>query len=48
LRFDTSKPDGTPRKVLNVDRLGEMGWRASIPFREGLEATYRWYLDSQA
>ena len=48
LRFDTSKPDGTPRKVLNVDRLALMGWRASTPFREGLEATYRWYLESQA
>jgi GDP-L-fucose synthase len=46
LRFDTSKPDGTPRKVLDVDRLGELGWRASIAFRDGLEATYRWYLDS--
>ena len=48
LRFDTSKPDGTPRKVLNVDRLAELGWRASTAFRDGLEATYRWYLASQA
>lgn len=46
LRFDTSKPDGTPRKVLNVDRLADLGWRASTPFSEGLEDTYRWYLDS--
>lgn len=46
LRFDASKPDGTPRKVLNVDRLADLGWRASTPFREGLEDTYRWYLDS--
>jgi len=48
LRFDTSKPDGTPRKVLNVDRLAQLGWRASTSFRDGLEATYRWYLDSRA
>lgn len=46
LRFDASKPDGTPRKVLNVDRLADLGWRASTPFSEGLEDTYRWYLDS--
>jgi GDP-L-fucose synthase len=48
LSFDTSKPDGTPRKVLSVDRLAQLGWQASTPFREGLEATYRWYLDSGA
>lgn len=46
LRFDASKPDGTPRKVLNVDRLADLGWRASTPFSEGLDDTYRWYLDS--
>lgn len=41
---DTSKPDGTPRKLLDVSRLNALGWRASIPLREGIERTYSWYL----
>jgi GDP-L-fucose synthase len=44
--FDASKPDGTPRKLLDVTRLTEAGWRASISLREGVEATYGWYLES--
>ena len=39
--FDASKPDGTPRKLLDVSRLARMGWRASIGLQEGIEATYR-------
>jgi GDP-L-fucose synthase len=39
--FDTSKPDGTPRKLLDVSRLARMGWQAHIGLREGIEATYR-------
>ena len=39
--FDTSKPDGTPRKLLDVSRLARMGWRASNGLQEGIEATYR-------
>ncbi|MGB2635586.1 MAG: GDP-L-fucose synthase [Candidatus Acidiferrum sp.] len=46
LIFDTSKPDGTPRKLLNVSRLTDLGWQASIPLREGLEQTYRWYVSA--
>ena len=46
LSYDTSKPDGTPRKLLDVGRLDSLGWRASIPLREGIEQTYAWYLDS--
>ena len=42
--FDPSKPDGTPRKLLDVSRLHGLGWRASIPLREGLRQTYEWYL----
>jgi GDP-L-fucose synthase len=42
---DTSKPDGTPRKLLDVSRLHALGWEAKIPLREGIEATYRWFLD---
>ncbi|HKV48441.1 MAG TPA: GDP-L-fucose synthase [Candidatus Acidoferrales bacterium] len=40
---DTSKPDGTPRKLLDVSRLNALGWRARIALREGLEQTYRWF-----
>ena len=43
LVFDTSKPDGTPRKLLDVSRLARLGWRARIGLQEGLESTYRWY-----
>jgi GDP-L-fucose synthase len=42
--FDPSKPDGTPRKLLDISRLHGLGWRASIPLREGLRQTYEWYL----
>jgi GDP-L-fucose synthase len=42
---DTSKPDGTPRKLLDVSRLHALGWEAKIPLREGVQATYRWFLD---
>ena len=45
---DTSKPDGTPRKLLDVSRLHGLGWQAKIPLREGIEATYRWFLDNQS
>jgi GDP-L-fucose synthase len=41
---DTSKPDGTPRKVVNSARLRGLGWRPRIGLREGIETTYRWYL----
>lgn len=41
--FDTSKPDGTMRKLLNVSRLADMGWRARIGLEEGLAETYAWY-----
>ena len=46
IRFDTSKPDGTPRKLLDVSRLRALGWRATIPLRQGLTDTYAWYVDS--
>jgi GDP-L-fucose synthase len=45
LAFDASKPDGTPRKLLDVSRLTAAGWRPRIGLREGVAATYRWYLD---
>ncbi len=44
---DLSKPDGTPQKLLDVSRLTALGWRASIGLREGIEQTYRAFLQSQ-
>ena len=46
IKFDTGKPDGTPRKLLDVRLLADMGWKASIPLRDGIEATYRWFLEN--
>ncbi|MBT5109162.1 MAG: NAD-dependent epimerase/dehydratase family protein, partial [Rhodospirillaceae bacterium] len=43
LAFDTSKPDGTPRKKLDVSRLDALGWRAGIGLREGIVDSYDWY-----
>lgn len=47
IRFDTSKPDGTPRKLLDVTKLSELGWRPSINLREGIAMTYKWFLAHQ-
>jgi len=47
LAFDTSKPDGTPRKLLDVSRLHALGWRHRTSLREGIESTYRWFLQNQ-
>ncbi|MFA3920789.1 GDP-L-fucose synthase [Ruegeria hyattellae] len=44
---DPSKPDGTPRKLMDVSRLTEMGWRAGITLEQGLAETYRWFLANQ-
>ena len=48
LVFDDSKPDGTPRKLLDVSRLNALGWRARIGLEEGIAATYKWYTESEA
>lgn len=45
--FDAAKPDGAPRKLMNVDRLADLGWRFSIGLEEGLTKTYQWFLDHQ-
>ena len=45
---DASKPDGTPRKLLDVSRLHALGWQAKIPLRDGIASTYQWFLDHQA
>ena len=43
--WDTSRPDGTPRKLLDVSRIMRTGWKPSISLRDGIEDTYRWYLE---
>jgi GDP-L-fucose synthase len=45
---DTSKPDGAPRKLLDVSLLTSLGWRATIPLEAGIAGTYRWFLDREA
>jgi GDP-L-fucose synthase len=47
LVFDTSKPDGTPRKLMDVCRLKSQGWQASISLESGLQQTYQWFLQHQ-
>jgi GDP-L-fucose synthase len=47
LRFDTSKPDGTPRKVLDVSRTRELGWEPRIELSTGIAETYQWFLDNE-
>jgi GDP-L-fucose synthase len=47
LVFDPSKPDGTPRKLLDVSRLHALGWRHSIGLRQGIASTYQWFLEHQ-
>ena len=46
LAFDTSKPDGTPRKLLDMTRLFGLGWRPKISLRDGIRDTYQWYLST--
>jgi GDP-L-fucose synthase len=43
--YDTSRPDGTPRKLLDTSRINALGWRPEIGLREGIEQTYRWFLE---
>ncbi len=45
VEWDTTKPDGTPRKLLDVTKLSKLGWKASTPLEEGLRATYQWWLE---
>ena len=46
IEWDSSKPDGTPRKLLDVGRLHALGWRARIPFEAGVRGTYAWYREN--
>ena len=47
-RYDTTKPDGTPRKLLDVSRLRELGWTATTTLRDGLTKTYDWYVAQES
>ncbi len=48
IQFDTSKPDGVARKLMDVSRLNELGWKARIPMRDGVESTYQWFLENRS
>ena len=47
VEWDTSKPNGTPRKLLNVDKIHKLGWKHKIGLREGIVSTYRWYMENE-
>ncbi|MBV8213544.1 MAG: GDP-L-fucose synthase [Verrucomicrobia bacterium] len=47
LEFDAAKPDGTPRKLLDVSKLSKLGWQAKIPLRKGIESMYEWFLKNR-
>ena len=48
IRWDTSKPDGTPRKLLDTSRITALGWQPEVPLRDGIAATYEWFLANVA
>ena len=47
LTFDTAKPDGAPRKLIDVTRLSKMGWSYNVDLNNGLKKTYKWYLEQR-
>jgi GDP-L-fucose synthase len=47
LAWDTTKPDGTPRKLLDVSKIHALGWRHRIALREGIAWTYKWFLENK-
>jgi GDP-L-fucose synthase len=47
LKFDTSKPDGTPRKLLDVSKLNELGWKYKVELVDGIKKTYEWFLENR-
>jgi GDP-L-fucose synthase len=48
LLFDPAKPEGTPRKLLDVSRINNMGWQAKISLEDGLQDAYQWFLSNAA
>jgi len=47
IKWDTAKPDGTPRKLLDVRRIKKLGWKAKTPLDKGIRATYKWFLENE-
>ncbi len=47
LTFDSSKPDGAPRKLIDVSRLSAMGWSYQVDLEEGLKQTYQWFIETE-
>jgi GDP-L-fucose synthase len=45
--WDSSKPDGTPRKLMDVSKMTDAGWKAKIGLEEGIRETYKWFLENQ-
>ena len=45
--FDSTKPDGTPQKLLDISKLSALGWRPAVALEDGLTRTYRWYCDQK-
>ena len=48
IQFDTSKPDGTPRKLLDISKLSALGWKSSFQLKDGIQKTYDWFLSQEA
>jgi len=48
LRFDASKPDGTPRKLQDVTRMHSLGWQHTVELEDGIDATYHWFVENIA
>lgn len=46
IHWDTTKPDGTPRKLMDISKMHELGWKHQIELKEGIEKTYRWFLEN--
>ena len=46
IRFDTTKPDGTPQKLLDISRIRKLGWKPETSLREGIKKTYTWCLEN--
>jgi GDP-L-fucose synthase len=46
--YDASKPDGTPRKLVDTTKINGLGWRARISLQDGIKSTYRWFLENEA
>jgi len=47
LAFDSSRPDGTPQKILDISKVRVLGWTPKIPLKKGLEQVYQWYTEQE-